>query len=929
MALIDLQTNLKSIKFGRDQRGGGSSNQPYIKRDIPGDGETFRQQLDGDLPVRSGPDFLLRNGFLAPVDAARDVSRLTQMFFDLKSPRGPLFVAKQNLLSRTAVKTEATELGIIGYGGGAVNAGIYNPLSTIAQAGVGFAGMHLNLLGVNPASPLSPDASLAEQVSQGGLVRYQDVVKRNNLLEFNSAPKELTRQRNILNPLFNMTLGSNLMDAPPMFIVEEYKEEIGGFSNRLVKTWFDKQEQKTNDNLLFEYGGGPGSILGIGKTRINFADQRTGINNEQFLTNPGYFGGTISPSRLGLRSKSAGLYKLTSGPSAGSFSTNLVGATLLAADGALNGFPILSPEDQEQLQIDSDQDSQIIYNKNIATQNTFRNQKLVDKNFFPEEDYKVFLRQTPVYNYSKIFSEGATKISSTGSFNGLPVLSAEDQEQLQIDSDSETIFTKNILTQSTLRNQKLVDLNFFPEEDYKVFIRQSPEYRQNKIFSDLGATSRYNEATTVDLQLDSYGQSSFRNEGSGDLKLWNPSVYSDSNLTTRPDLRGYQVGNQRESNQFIDFGGNISGSILANTINDGGFGVVPYIKGASSLYSVLSTGGYGATNNFNRIDYVDNVRVDTYNFSVYTSNGNGSPSFKPTILQRANGSITMTQDQLIAQVPLSQGGVIQDFRVPLIEADNITTSTVISTAPDYTTKRKESRVNLGDPGSKAGKNIFNYSTGNTILDKINGSSLYEASIAEHDGEFNDLAKLSIGIIKNDSSSEAVFMNFRAFIDSFNDAYTAKWDEVNYVGRGDSFYNYKGFGREISMGWTVYAQSKAELIPMYKKLNYLASSLAPDYSSGGFMRGSLARLTVGGYLYNQLGIIKSLTYDIPNESTWEIGIDHEGKYDNTTKELPHMIKITGFSFTPIQEFLPQKLQSLTAQKERYIALNNGRNNNYDS
>ena len=35
MPLIDLTTNLKSLKFGNDQRGGGSSNQPYIKRDIP------------------------------------------------------------------------------------------------------------------------------------------------------------------------------------------------------------------------------------------------------------------------------------------------------------------------------------------------------------------------------------------------------------------------------------------------------------------------------------------------------------------------------------------------------------------------------------------------------------------------------------------------------------------------------------------------------------------------------------------------------------------------------------------------------------------------------------------------------------------------------------------------------------------------------
>ena len=169
------------------------------------------------------------------------------------------------------------------------------------------------------------------------------------------------------------------------------------------------------------------------------------------------------------------------------------------------------------------------------------------------------------------------------------------------------------------------------------------------------------------------------------------------------------------------------------------------------------------------------------------------------------------------------------------------------------------------------------------------------------------------------------MNFRSFINSFSDDYSADWGDVQYVGRGDKFYNYKGFSRSIKMSWTVHAQSKAELIPMYKKLNFLASSLAPDYSSGGFMRGNLIRLTVGGYLYNQLGILKSISYTIPNESTWEIGINDAGDSDSDVKELAHMIEVTGFDFIPIESKIPQ-LDS------RFIALSNGSgegNNNYDS
>ena len=50
--------------------------------------------------------------------------------------------------------------------------------------------------------------------------------------------------------------------------------------------------------------------------------------------------------------------------------------------------------------------------------------------------------------------------------------------------------------------------------------------------------------------------------------------------------------------------------------------------------------------------------------------------------------------------------------------------------------------------------------------------------------------------------------------------------------------------------------------MYRKLNYLASTLAPDYTDAGFMRGNIVRLTLGGYLYEQAGFISSLNYEVP-------------------------------------------------------------------
>ncbi len=150
--LQDGDTALKSLKFGNDRPGGGDSGQPYIKNPIEGTNSPANK------------DFLLRGGINAPLDAVEDVARLTKYFFDFKNPSGLLFTAKQNLLSRTAVKAEVAEKtpgNVPGpaYGRGTINEGIYTPLSTIAEAGIIAFGGHLNKQGLDPTG-LSPTFSI-------------------------------------------------------------------------------------------------------------------------------------------------------------------------------------------------------------------------------------------------------------------------------------------------------------------------------------------------------------------------------------------------------------------------------------------------------------------------------------------------------------------------------------------------------------------------------------------------------------------------------------------------------------------------------------------------------------------------------------------------------------------------------------------------
>ncbi|MDB4378193.1 hypothetical protein N9Z41_00335 [bacterium] len=286
---------------------------------------------------------------------------------------------------------------------------------------------------------------------------------------------------------------------------------------------------------------------------------------------------------------------------------------------------------------------------------------------------------------------------------------------------------------------------------------------------------------------------------------------------------------------------------------------------------------------------------------------------------------------------------VVDFRKELLKQQEAgTKKNIISRSLPYTdpNNRIEGRVNLGDPGRR-NKNVSSFQKGTgEALDKLNALPIYKSQNVTRNRLKNDLVKFRFGVIQNNNPKNKVFIHFRAFIDSFSDNYSATWNAEKYMGRGENFYRYGGFDRTINLSWTVVAQSKDELIPMYKKLNYLASTLAPDYTSAGYMAGNLVTLTLGGWCYEQPGFITSMNLDVPTESPWEISIPDSvetSKYatgqsiksDPKVKEMPHMIKVSGFTFTPIHNFVPRVQQNDFDGKggiekygdERFIALEN--------
>jgi hypothetical protein len=257
---------------------------------------------------------------------------------------------------------------------------------------------------------------------------------------------------------------------------------------------------------------------------------------------------------------------------------------------------------------------------------------------------------------------------------------------------------------------------------------------------------------------------------------------------------------------------------------------------------------------------------------------------------------------------------IDDFRT-ILTSDY--TKTFLGT-PYTQNNNIETLFNLGNPGQRG--NISEIKQGKVIngvssaLDKITSSPIYKTKVINgysQEPEFDDIIPFVIGILNNeiqDNTAYVKYMHFRAFINNFSDGYNAEWKGIEYMGRAETFYKYQGFKRDMAVGFTIVAQSRQEQIIMYDKLNFLASSLAPEYLPSGYMTGNLAYLTLGDYISDQPGIINSLDFDISDDSPWETARDRDGSLsngdDSDVRRLPFMIKVK-MKFTPIHKFRPEK------------------------
>lgn len=132
--------------------------------------------------------------------------------------------------------------------------------------------------------------------------------------------------------------------------------------------------------------------------------------------------------------------------------------------------------------------------------------------------------------------------------------------------------------------------------------------------------------------------------------------------------------------------------------------------------------------------------------------------------------------------------------------------------------------------------------------------------------------------------------FSAYINNFKINSDATWNDISYIGRSENLYVYSKYKRTASFNLQIPCFNIIELREKHRALGALESSLAGQYNDNK-LGGILTRLYLGNYLRGEVGIINSISYDIPNDSSWDLD-----------EQLAHNINVS-VNFTIIHNELP--------------------------
>ena len=360
------------------------------------------------------------------------------------------------------------------------------------------------------------------------------------------------------------------------------------------------------------------------------------------------------------------------------------------------------------------------------------------------------------------------------------------------------------------------------------------------------------------------------------------SLFTDYTATTRSVLQGLGDFSNAITGVVNLFGGNSAITNVTNKITRATRNVVNYLTPNIDQYQ----GGPGSINRIGtttirRFDYTNNYEKTKLILQLIKNKVPSPPPSNP------NGKNTKATEQKVQKLETSTYTKLEEI------ASNLTgyTYRVSNQLPNNKVKNGNrvnwTRNNGEGPGSVVAS--FLSSANNIKNGKL--KNVYDDNGIEDISDTSNRMPIQFTIIDPFSGTEKETYTFSAYLNGFKDNSTPNHTEISYIGRSEYFYVFNKFKRDISFNFQIPCYNLVDLRSKHKDLAALYSSTMGKYD-GNKLGGILYKLKVGNYLDREAGIITNMSYNIPNDSPWDID-----------EQLAHNLNVS-ISFTVIHNILPQ-------------------------
>jgi hypothetical protein len=827
MPLIDLKTDLKSLKYGKDRPGGGDSGQPYQKVDINRVDSGFNR-----FRMTKFDDGLVRGGVVGAANAAVvDTLRIGKFLKDF--PKGPLFIVKQVglQLSNPVIEHKTNFPTNKPTRGQGLFNNVGNFISNIANKILNAVGpTRIYNLGINTLAQIPVNAFGQHIVRHGFTPRRDDsnlyfkVAQYNN----NEGNNRLTQLRSILGNTRNINTyigGPSSIYGIGSTTIQRRGKFININQDTTASTWATSKEvndssyvQSSAKNLISTSNLKIGADLGLSRKTFSklAGDLKIPINPS----------GSAAYDRIASKNDPKNITYVAVEQEASASAkmrtpNEFIGASKFVSSSlSTTAFPDLTSIGNKPLTLDgkiaSASDPKNILNSAIGQEASASAKMRVPNEFV-----------------------GASKfISSSLSTSTFSDLTSISNKSLTLDGKIASVSDPKNITYKAIGQEASASAKMrTPDAFVGASTKTSSQFAPSG-FS--GLTSATNKPQTLDDKtISTYKQTLVSGSVTASNDLGVSSEYFTTPDLPKPDKATYS-GIIRQ-----DIPLQVNGDKVNATTDAFVKSITPTKNASYATYKKI----------------IDSKKLRE---KTYTVDGNQVNAF---------GIYSAGGDDIV-------GGVVYNGLYP--------SSTEY---PVYSDGNKIVKINIPwnrvDRAERVGSGLQDRINLTPLLDLAAGTQ----GDVLGGFDVNDLVKFRIQALNGDDPTKATYMIFRAYITQFTDNTDATWNEIKYAGRGDKFYIYDGFSRKINIGFKVAALSAEEMEPIYQKLNYLMGNVMPDYKDGFLMRGPLVKMTVGNWIDGQDGILNNVSYTIPQDSPWEIALNEPLADGSKELILPHIVEVS--------------------------------------